>query len=585
MKLETRFLSIRSSLLLILFGLGICLIALASYVYFTTESLFYQGLQTELHGDLNWMASEIQRDSLLLTTQRSDSLCKAISRYKGFRVTLIDSEGTVLADSYVSSDSLGTIENHSHRPEVLKAKQDTFGSVRRYSQTVGMEMLYVARLGPHGMVLRMAAGSTILQSFRGEALKVLFWILLLFLIAAGILMTWIEKRISAPLLKLTVDARDIAKPLRWDARLQEAEVLNHAFNEYVEAIQKLVSDVKSEHTRLVAILNRLEEGVVLLSSDGIVHAVNPAALRLLDSKPVEKDWEGQAFSEMTRLPILQSFVLEAGNLKRPPFQQIDRGPDCSFDLICHLRSLGGSSDEFLLTLADVSEFRNLDRAKSDFVANASHELKTPLSSILGFSESLLDGAMEKVETRENFIHKIHDNALRLQRLVQDLLSLSQLETQDRPSRTEKLPVRPYFQAASQLNRSAIDAQGLRFENHIPDDLNFLMEPKDLELLCNNLIGNAVRYNRPGGKIKIIWDAHRSSVAVIDTGIGIPAELLPRIFERFYRADASRVRKDGTGLGLAIVKHVAQRYGSSVEVKSQVGEGSEFSLMIPENVLS
>ena len=578
------FPSIRSRLLLILLGLGVCLTALAGFLYRTTESLFYQGLQSELRGDLDWLASIVGHDSALLRPPRADSLCKAVSRFKGYRVTVVDSNGRVLGDSHVPADSIAEIENHAYRPEILEARRASYGSARRFSHTVGMEMLYVARMTTDGMVLRMAAGSGTLRKFRGEAARFLFWILLLFLAAAGILILWISRRISAPLLKLTVDARDIGKPLRWDARLREAEVLNQAFNEYVDAIRKLATNLKEEHAHLSAVLNRLEEGIVLLSAEGRVSAVNPAARRLLPSEFSGGEWEGRPFSEVVSHPGLRAFAVEAGNPLRPPFFQTDRGPDSPFDLLCHLRGVGGSAGEYLLTVANVTEFRNLDRAKSDFVANASHELKTPLSSILGYSESLLDGALEKTETREPFVRKIHENAQRLQRLVQDLLSLSQLESQPKPLRAEKLPVRAYVHAASQLNRTEMEAQGIRFESHVPEGLCFQMEPKDLELICNNLIGNAVRYNRPGGKIKISWDEEVRKLIVKDTGIGIAPEMLPRVFERFYRADASRARKEGTGLGLAIVKHAAQRYGVSVEVESKIGEGSEFTLMIPEETL-
>jgi two-component system phosphate regulon sensor histidine kinase PhoR len=192
--------------------------------------------------------------------------------------------------------------------------------------------------------------------------------------------------------------------------------------------------------------------------------------------------------------------------------------------------------------------------------------------------------MDNPKTCEPFVRKIHDNAQRLQRLVQDLLSLSQLESQPRPRHVESLPVRTYMHTASLLVRGEMEKHGIRFENHFPPGLHFRMEPKDLELICNNLVGNAVRYNTPGGKVKAVWDADGRRLAIKDTGIGIPEDILPRIFERFYRADGARVRKDGTGLGLAIVKHAAQRYGMAVRVKSRVGEGSEFAVEVPEELI-
>jgi two-component system phosphate regulon sensor histidine kinase PhoR len=271
---------------------------------------------------------------------------------------------------------------------------------------------------------------------------------------------------------------------------------------------------------------------------------------------------------------------------------VDKGPGAPYDLLCHLAPLdagtapagsNGSAPgrEYLLTLLDVTEFRHLDRVKSEFVANASHELKTPLSSIKGYAEALMEGALENAKVRGPFVGKIHANALRLERLVQDLLSLSHLEANPTPKETEPLPLRGYVNAAANLHRHAMEGAGVRLENHVGEDVRLLMEPRDLELILNNLVGNAVKYNKPGGKVKLWTEIGGTlKLSVKDTGIGIPEEMLPRIFERFYRAGASRASKEGTGLGLAIVKHAANKYGMTVQAESEIGEGSRFIIEIP-----
>ena len=189
----------------------------------------------------------------------------------------------------------------------------------------------------------------------------------------------------------------------------------------------------------------------------------------------------------------------------------------------------GGSGQHVLTLLDITEFRHLDRVKSEFVANASHELKTPLSSIKGYAETLMEGAIENPKVRGPFLEKIHANALRLERLVQDLLALSQLEANPEPRDLEALPLPSYVNAAANLHRHGIDSAGLRFENHVPEEVRLRMEPRDLELILNNLVGNAVRYNKPAGKIKVGLEAGGRVLCVKDTGIGIPAAMLPRIF--------------------------------------------------------
>jgi two-component system phosphate regulon sensor histidine kinase PhoR len=263
----------------------------------------------------------------------------------------------------------------------------------------------------------------------------------------------------------------------------------------------------------------------------------------------------------------------------------DGESDSPVDLLCHLRVLQpeGAEEEVLLTLVDVTSFRNLDRAKTDFVANASHELKTPLSSILGYAETLLEGAQDNPAARGPFLQKILANAQRLQGLVQDLLNLSQLESQGPPPRLEPLFVRDFVQSAWNQHRAAAEIRGIRLENRVPPDLAWKMEPRDLDLILGNLVGNAVKYNAPAGKVRVEWDPALRALGVRDTGEGIPAEALPRIFERFYRGGGARARNEGTGLGLAIVKHAAQRYGISVSAESTLGEGSRFVLVIPEDV--
>jgi two-component system, OmpR family, phosphate regulon sensor histidine kinase PhoR len=411
--------------------------------------------------------------------------------------------------------------------------------------------------------------------------------LALFLAACFAVTWWISRTISSPLLHL---ADDGAGTLRWKAEFREAEVLNRAFEGYVEEIRKLAGEVSRERDKLMGVLNQLEEGLVILAADGTVEAANPASLRLLGMGPVPDAAgaaKGRRLADLVRMPALVQWAARAADPDRTPVLHVDRGEDVPFDLLCRLSPLqAGGAGQYVLTLLDITEFRHLDRVKSEFVANASHELKTPLSSIKGYAETLMEGALENPKVRGPFLEKIHGNALRLERLVQDLLALSQLEANPEPKDAEALPLRSYVNAAANLHRHGIDSAGLRFENHVPEDVRLRMEPRDLELILNNLVGNAVRYNKPAGKIKVGLEREAGHVLYVkDTGIGIPAHMLPRIFERFYRADASRARKDGTGLGLAIVKHAALKYGMNVRAESVPDGGSRFLVEIPEAVIA
>jgi two-component system, OmpR family, phosphate regulon sensor histidine kinase PhoR len=595
--------SIRARLQVLLALFALAFLALAFFQYGMARRLFITMLEHDLRGDVIMLSERLEADKAILAPARIDSLCKAISPRKGFRITVTDSEGVVIGDSHVPADKLSEVENHRYRPEFVGASREGWGTHLRSSATVRQEMVYVAHRLPSGHYLRIAAGSPALEGFRRIALTSVGLYLGLFILGALFVTLWVWRRISLPLLQLQRGQHETDKPLRWNAPFREAEVLNQAFDAYVGDIRRLHATVAKEHDRLIEVLNLLEEGVLLLSPTGEVHNLNPAAVKLLApgesssqvtyasaSNPasgssaidITADWVGRNLAELAAIPDLAVFLHDVSRGERPPVLLIDKSEACPRDLLCHLRSLRGDGGEWLLTLVDVSEFRQLDRVKSEFVANASHELKTPLASIRGYAESLIDGAMHDTKAREPFIRKILHNALRLESLIGDLLSLSRLEADKGPRNVEPLPLRRYFNQAAGIYRVGLESAGIRFENHVPEEIEVLAEPRDLELIVNNLFGNAVKYNKPGGKVKVTWDTlpHGGRLTVKDSGVGIPAAMLPRIFERFYRADASRARQEGTGLGLAIVKHACQRYQFTVKAESEMGEGSRFIVEIP-----
>ncbi len=587
--------SLRSQLqgLLALFVVAFMIMAIGQSYF--ARKLFLQALERDLHGDVAMVSERIENESDLLRPGRTDSLCKSISMHKGFRITIADSDGTVIGDSHVPRSGISAMENHRFRPEFESATQTGWGANLRSSATLHQEMIYVAHRLNDGRFVRVAAGSEALRGFRNIIFISGGLYILLFVLGALIIGVWVWRRISLPLLRLQNLPPDSSSPLRWDAHFREADALNQVFEAYVADIRRLHSAVAKEHGRLSQVLHLLEEGVLLLSPTGEMRTLNTAAVKLLreDLDPLPtightpKDWVGRNLGEVSPLPELAAFLCDVMRGERPPVLLIDKSDTFPRDLLCHLCSLSGSEGEWLLTLVDVSEFRQLDRVKSEFVANASHELKTPLASIRGYAEALIDGAIEDPKARDPFVRKILHNALRLESLIGDLLSLSRLEADKGPRNPEPLPLRRYLNQAAVLYRSGLESAGIRFENHVPEGIHVTCEPRDLELIVNNLVGNAVKYNKPGGKVKITWEEMRDGgrLSVKDSGVGIPTAMLPRIFERFYRADASRARQDGTGLGLAIVKHACQRYHFQIKAESTVGEGSRFLIDFPDRALT
>jgi two-component system phosphate regulon sensor histidine kinase PhoR len=583
--MQQEFASFRTRLLwlILLFAVGFG--GFATILYKQAKAAFLEGLEAELSGDAHWISLQIM-DLPSQSPWAADSICRLASQAKGYRFSLVDPKGKVIGDSHIDRDQLDTLDNHSSRPEVQAAREKGIGKELRYSLTTQMDMLYFAQRIPNtDTVVRVSAESVVLQKFSKAAMRTWAGFAFLFLALAGSVLWWTNFAISAPLLRLSLDARDPQKPLRWNAPFREADVLNRAFEAYVDLIRKLGIRTQHERDRLAGVVERLEEGVLLFDDSGFVRLANGSAYRLLQGRALGESWEGRRLLDVLEDTSLKAFTTIESRENLPPVLLMDKHPGAPFDLVGHCRELQpgevgepGLHREFLLTIANVTEFRSLDRSKSEFVANASHELKTPLASIRGYSESLLEGAMENSALRKSFIEKIHNNALRLQDLVVDLLNLSKLEAGE-TARSEWLPLKAYITSALQRSRSLIESQGLRIEVLVPDQVVWDMEPRDLELILDNLISNAAKYNRPAGKIKVTWEQNQRLV-IKDTGVGIPPDILPHIFERFFRGDEAR-RQEGTGLGLAIVKHAAQKYGFKVWAESQVGEGSRFLVEVGE----
>ena len=291
-QLEREYPSLRAHLIGMLGVFVALFLGLTVYLYAASRSLFAEALERELAGDLEWLAGTLrERPDILSHPARADSLCKAISGYKGFRVTLIAGNGRVIADSHVALAEIGSLENHATRPEILMADARGTGHAWRYSVTLGRGMLYVAyKVREQGCYLRMAAGPVILKSFQAAALRVFLLFLGLFLASALAVTWWISRKISAPLLQLTAagavaegaeSLRPDSPTPRWEARFREAEVLNGAFRGYVDRIRSLGREVVRERDKLMAVLNQLDEGILILSPAGIVAAANPPSLRLL----------------------------------------------------------------------------------------------------------------------------------------------------------------------------------------------------------------------------------------------------------------------------------------------------------------
>jgi len=510
-----------------------------------------------------------------------DSLAGAITDRIGFRVTLIDTAGVVLGDSYVSSADLPRMENHADRPEVRGVLRmgEAISFAERVSATVGDPMLYGARrarLAGVPIVLRIAAPQTEIEATVREVQATVTTTGLFAMILALAAAYALSVALARPLVVLSDRARrlregDFSATVP-QARVMELGDLSVAFNRLTEELQARLSELGRERDEMQTLIDCMAEGVVALTEDARILRTNRAARSLL------------------RLPETPAFapigsVIRSPDLKEALEDSVSK-PTQSREIAIDGRNIllasraldrGGSVTTFL----DITELRTLEKVRSDFVANASHELKTPLTSIRGFAETLVEDDPPEA-LRRQFLALIRDNTLRLQRLVDDLLDLSRLESGGWAAKAAPVDVREVAQEAWDL----VDGDsndGLAFamvgEGTVSGDRRGLVQ------VFHNLFENAVRHTQEGSQIKVTIDRDDTTgvvrIAVIDDGEGIPAQALPRIFERFYRADSSRARDvGGTGLGLAIVKHLIGAMGGDVRAESQLGRGTTIRIRLP-----
>ena len=522
-----------------------------------------------------WVAQEVGLVDL-------DLLAREITDHIGYRVTFIDSEGSVLGDSYVEVGRLSEVENHYDRPEVqgLLVSGETVSFAERISETVDQSLLYAARLitlDGSSVIMRIAAPQTdIEQAVSGVQRTVALYGLLamLFALAAAYM---VSIALTRPLVLLAKRARQLSKgdyTVRVpDTKVTELQDVANAFRLLTAELQSQFTELGHEREEMQTLIDCMAEGVIALSEDARVVRMNRSARALLelpdtpDCAPINS-----VVSDNKLRSVLEDSVIRPGNS--------DEVEVNGRHLLVSSRALdlGGA----VTTLLDISEIRRLEQVRRDFVANASHELKTPLTSIRGYAETLLDDdPPEKLKLE--FLTSIRKNTLRLEHLVEDLLDLSKLESGGWTGRRESVDTKEVAEEAwQQVVRDIEGKGGISFD--ILGDLRVKGDREGLFHVFRNLLENSIRHTDSGGSINVSMALTQDSmveVVISDDGDGIPAESLPRIFERFYRADSARARDfGGTGLGLAIVRHLVSEMGGEVVAESQLGQGTTVRFTVP-----
>jgi two-component system phosphate regulon sensor histidine kinase PhoR len=566
-----------------------------AFLWFLLPNLFERTASVQLFDTLRILTPIVERrvsETPAAATGAQDLKIwvRQLAADSGLRVTLIRSDGVVIADSTVPPERVAAMENHSHRPEVLEALARGSGMSVRKSATTGDTYVYAAQtlVGPRGeaLILRLAEPLEQLQALRGR----LAASLALAALAAGlaILVTslWLDRRLFKPLSRLIADARDIA--IGRASRVQvpdedELAALALALNRLAATAEEQFEVVRKERDQLRQILASMSEGVLVVGPDGRALMINPAFYRLFD---LAGDFAGRPVLEIIRHPRFARLIDDTLRQGEPQSAQIElAAPERRTLLLASSPiTLGGHTGAVVAT-RDTTDLTRVADMRKDFVANVSHELKTPLAAIRGFAETLRDGALDEPATARRFTERIVSQCRRLQELLDDLLTLSRLEGVAPALEREPVALGAVVHRAVELIAAVAREKQVEIvvetaEEPLPPVLG---DPDGLERLVLNLLDNAIKYNRPDGRItlRLTRSDGEAVLEVSDTGIGIPPESIPRLFERFYRVDKGRAREEGgTGLGLAIVKHVAQTHGGQVEVESRIGQGSTFRVRLP-----
>jgi signal transduction histidine kinase/HAMP domain-containing protein len=524
---------------------------------------------------------ELRRDAHLVSTEWSggvdpDALAHRTGAALGYRVTIIDSTGVVLGDSEFGPDARRRLENHIGRPEIMAARDSGSGHARRRSASAGDEELYYAVRHPLGFV-RVSLTTRSLDDIVGGAREDVLVSGVAALLGVLVLVTLFARSVSQPVVEL----RDVARALAAGDLTQRPSLsapgeigdLATALHRMSEQLSARLQALEADDLLMTAVLESLEEGVLALDERGMVVRLNNRARILLDvSAPLPFPRELLPREQVLRAALDQSL----GGASTPPSEAAVHGRTVA------IASRPLPTAGAVVTVLDLTVLRRLETIRRDFVANVSHELKTPLTAVSGFAETLLDEDIP-AEQRRRFVETIRDNAGRMQRIVDDLLDLSRIESGSWHPRLGVVEVESVVRDIFAAVQPTASAKGLVLSAEIPPaTARVHADPMAFRQVLSNLVENAVRYTREGNvTLRTRLGARGVWVDVLDTGVGIAPEHLPRIFERFYRVDAGRSREQGgTGLGLAIVRHMVEAHGGRVESASVVGRGTTISVLFP-----
>ncbi len=523
---------------------------------------------------------------------RLSPLAKKFSLQTQARVTIIDEKGRVVGDSEKSIQELPAMANHADRPEVKAALYGNSTGDIRYSATLRINMLYVAipfRDAKSGIgVIRLALPLEQVQRVLLTTRKIIALSLFLALALAFLIGSLMSRNIINPLNRIIYVSGKFAQG-DFNHRIyqdsgDEIGALAATLNTMAEQIETKINQVEIQNQQLKTIFQSMVEGIIVVDRSTAIVTINPPIENMFGvlAEKIKNSLFLEAIPNNDLGEVINQ-VLKSGELvvrELAIVWPVNRTFQINASAIFQQKEVAGC----ILVMHDITEIRKLERVRSDFVANVSHELKTPLTSIKGFVETLMEGALEDKENARHFLEIIQEHTDRLNNLINDLLELSFLESKAVQLETGGFSLKGLVDKVLAGFKVQLARESISVINKIPAGYSVQADAHKLEQVFTNIIDNAIKFNRQNGSIRIYSEdsTGKIKVTIEDSGTGIPAKDLPRIFERFYRVDKARSQEmGGTGLGLSIVKHIIELHKGTVGVESVEGLGSKFWFILPQ----
>ncbi len=587
MKKRKFFTQIFSSLLLLVV---IAIVVFGGYEVSVLRDFYRDSVISDLKVRAGLISKFILNDSLITEPESLNGYCRKISKEAGIRITVILPDGKVIADSHKNPELM---DNHRNRPEIQNAFLGKSGHSIRYSATLKKKLIYVAIPHYHKneiqAVIRVAMPlsefETIFFTVKSRLIIVGFLILFLTILASYL----ISRKVSAPVEKIQKAAEQLTggnfSKLPGNLGTHEMSALAKAFNTMSDELKHRIETISLQKKEQEAVFLSMKEGVITIDSGERIININQAAIDFFQLNFSAEKIKKRYVYEIFRNTELLDFIRKSLDTKENLEDEITVYAGNEKILLVRANKLLTQNNETLgtiIVLSDITRVKEWDKMRQDFVANVSHELKTPITSIKGYVETLLANDIKDKELERKFLKIINRHANQLDALIDDLLQLSKLD-KTTAIETDKQLILPLIKNASQCCPRLLEDKNIIIDIDCPEDLTAKVNANLFERAIVNLIDNAVKYSYKDGRILITVKKENGNIVISirDWGCGIPPEHHSRLFERFYRVDKGRSREmGGTGLGLSIVKHIVLAHNGKVYVESKPGKGSTFFIVIP-----